>query len=137
MDSIATNQNLLPSFVKQAFEKQCIKLIGGNQLFSLLDVRDAASALISLCKLEPAYWKQCYNVGINRCVYNLKELAQITAKISEKYGSGKVNIILEESNIEAFAGMDSTTFMRDTGWEPRYFIEDIVERVVIEYLGIN
>lgn len=137
LDPVAGNQNLLPSLVKQACTTGKIQLTGGGQIFSLLDISDAAGALISLINTPTCQWKKVYNVGWNNKVYTLLELAELTKNRLEKFGYSNIKISLQKSDIRTYAGMDSTRFSQDTGWEPQYGIADIIDRVIQEYLEKN
>ena len=137
LDSIAGNQKMLPTFVQRAIENHHISVVGGKQIFSFLDVRDAASSLISLLNTPSAYWKPVYNVGHNNCRYNIMELAKLTAEVAEELGFGKVTISLEEKDIPLFSGMDSSQFIEDTGWTPRYNMKAIISKLFEEYLKRN
>lgn len=134
LDPIAQNQNLLPRLIEQALEKGELNLVGGGQIFSLLDIRDAAAAFIALLNTPAETWKGVYNVGCNNTVYTLVELADVVARVAQKHNAGTVKIGLKSEDIRTYGGMDSTLFTADTGWLPRYSIEDIIERSVEEYL---
>lgn len=134
LDPIAQNQNLLPRLVEQAFEKHELSLVGGKQIFSLLDIRDSAAAFIALLDTPSEDWKKVYNVGWDKTIYTLLDLAEIVAKVAVKHGAEEVKIDLKPDDTRTYAGMDTSRFMADTGWSPRYSIEDIIERCVMEYL---
>ena len=133
MDPVAGNQNLLPSLVKQAYTQGAIKLTGGGQIFSLLDISDAAAALICLINTPTRKWKKAYNVGWNNTIYTLLELAEMVAKEVEKESSMPVKITIEEANIRTYAGLNSTIFMEDTSWKPQKNMNKIIENIIREY----
>lgn len=137
LDSVAANQNLLPVFVKNAYEKGKIEIIGGKQIFSFLDVRDVVNAIIMLIKNPANQWKSIYNVGANNVIYNIKELAKVVADRMQLRFGKKVIITIEPKDIVTYAGINSTLFMKDTGWKPIYGIEDIVDSVIDEYIKKN
>ena len=133
LDSIAGNKNLLPTLVRQGIEDKQLKLMGGQQVFSLLDVRDAASGLIALCATDTAKWRSAYNLGWNNRIYSLPEIAELVCGRLEKYGVKGIQVSLEEKDIKTYAGMDSTAFIQDTGWTPCYDITDIIDSVIADY----
>ena len=135
LDSIAGNKNLLPTFVRNGIENKRINLIGGQQIFSLLDVRDAASGIMALCRLDISKWQRVYNLGWNNKIYSLIEIADLTRTILEKYGYYGIEISLQKNDTRTYAGMDSTRFSNDTGWTPRYNMEDIIDHTIQEYLN--
>ena len=134
LDSIAQNQNLLPRLVEQAFKCREINLVGGKQIFSLLDIRDGAAALVKLLDTDSNIWAKIYNVGWNNKVHTLIEIGELVARIAEEHGAGKVRVNLTEEDIRTYGGMDSSLFTTDTGWQPQYGIEAIIEKSVEEYL---
>ena len=110
-------------------------MVGGKQIFALLDVRDGAAAFLALLNTPLDIWKRTYNVGWNNTVYTLTQLGDLVAKIAEAHGAGCVKISLKAEDIRTYAGMDSSLFTADTGWKPQYSIEAIIERSVEEYLA--
>ena len=100
----------------------------------MLDIRDAASALVALLNTPLELWKSTYNVGWNNKTYTLVELADTVVRIAQKHGAGEVRIRLEPEDIRTYGGMNSSLFTADTGWLPQYGIDDIIERCVAEYL---
>ena len=133
LDSVAGNQKMLPAFVKDSAEKRHISVIGGTQVFSFLDVRDAASGMVALLKMDASKRKTIYNLGWNQKRYTITELAQITAEVAKQYGVPKVSISLERKEIAQFAGMDSSEFISDTGWKPQYDMWKIIDNLFDEY----
>lgn len=134
LDSIAGNKNLLPTFVRNGIEKKKIELVGGKQVFSLLDVRDAASGIIALCQIECPKWEKIYNLGWHNKIYSLLDMAELTKSRLEKRGYYGIDISLQENDTRTYAGMDSIRFSQDTGWIPMYNIEDIIDKTIDEYI---
>lgn len=134
LDSLAGNQKMLPAFVQNAIEKQHISLVGGTQVFSFMDVRDAAGGLISLLKTPVEKWKPIYNLGPNNRRYTIIQLAELTAEVARERNIGNVRITLEKKDIAQFAGMDSSEFIQDTGWTPEYDMKAVISGLFDEYL---
>lgn len=137
LDSIAGNQKMLPAFVQNAIEKKQISLVGGTQIFSFMDVQDAAGGLIALLNTPAEVWKPIYNLGPNNCRYTIVQLAELTAEVAQERGFGKVRISLEKKEIAQFAGMDSSEFIRDTGWTPEHDMKAVISCLFDEYLKKN
>lgn len=133
LDSIAGNQKMLPAFVQQAMTNAKIKVVGGGQIFSFMDVRDAATAILNLAQLPTERWGSLYNVGWNRTRYTIVELAEIVKEVAAEFGVRQVTIEREPREIEQYAGMVSEAFLRDTGWRPQYDMHDIVRKLFCEY----
>lgn len=135
LDSIAGNQKMLPAFVQSSVEKHHISVVGGSQIFSFMDVRDAAGGLVALLGTPAKKWKPIYNLGPYNRRYTIVQLAELTAEVAEKRGFGKVTVSLEKKDIVQFAGMDSSEFLKDTGWTPQYDMEAVISRLFDEYLA--
>ena len=69
-------------------------------------------------------WDSVYNVGWNRQRYTLVELAQTVADAAVSCGYPRPAIELEEADIALWAGMDSSRFMKKTGWKPEVTLFD-------------
>lgn len=134
LDSIAGNQKMLPIFVKNAVEKHKIHVVGGDQIFSFMDVQDAADGIVALLRTPAEKWKSVYNLGPNDRRYNIIQLAELTAQIAEEKGFGKTDITIEKKEIEQYAGMDSSEFLKDTGWTPAYDMKAVISRLFDEFL---
>ncbi len=124
LDLVAQSQNIIKGLCKSAKEGQ-INLKGGKQVFSFIDAEDVATAVVAMLKTE-GDWATVYNVGWNRNRYTLTELAEIVAEAAEKCGYNRPVIKLEEADIVLWAGMDSSRFMKKTGWEPKTQIKDTI-----------
>ena len=133
LDSIAGNKNLIPTLVRQGIEDKLMKLKGGEQVFSLLDVRDAAAGILSLCQTPSPKWERTYNLGWNDLTYNLVDVANLVKAQLEKHGIHGVKISLEKCDIKTYAGMDTTKLTALTGWKPRFTLPDIIDAVIEDY----
>lgn len=113
-------------FVEHALKGEPIRIIGGKQVFSYMDVRDAAAGIIALLSVNPKEWKEVYNLGSNN-QYSIIEIANLVAEVGKDYIDEPVKIEIEEKNIYLDVGMDSSLFYMDTKWRPQYDMKDIIE----------
>jgi len=134
VDSIAGNKNLLPSMVRSAINDMKINIVGGKQEFSLNDVRDVSYGLYKLLELDCRQWKKHYNLGNDKKVYSILQLANIVKDKVQVKCNKKVDISIEPKDIRLFAGIDSSLIIKDTGWKPLCSIYDIVDHIIDEYL---
>jgi nucleoside-diphosphate-sugar epimerase len=125
---------MVNKFVENAIARLSIKIVGGSQFFSQLDVRDAADAIVSLLGVEPKNWKRVYNLGHTRS-YGILEIADIVAKVAVEMGLPKPQIEIRESDAKLFAEMDSSLFYGDTGWRPKYDMYDTVRSIFMYQLA--
>jgi nucleoside-diphosphate-sugar epimerase len=128
LDLVTQSQNVVRGLCKSAKEGT-INLKGGKQIFSFIDGRDVAGAVVALLTSE-GDWDGVYNVGWNKKRYTLPELAETIADAAEKTGLNRPVINLEENDTALFAGMDSSRFKAKTGWEPEVALIDSVAEML-------
>lgn len=120
--------NIISTFVSNALKGKPIQVIGGQQLFSYMDVRDAADGIIALSDLDPSERKEIYNLG-TAIRASILEVAQVVKDIASKYVEAPVHIDVEKKDINMVKVMDSSSFYRVTGWRPQYGIKDIADNI--------
>ena len=116
LDPVVQSQNVIRGLCRSAKEGE-INLRGGSQVFSFIDADDVGEAVVRMLRCE-GDWDKVYNVGWTNRRYTLTELAEMIAEAAGQNGFKRPRINLEKSDIELWAGMDSTRFMRKTGWKP-------------------
>jgi len=131
LDYVIQSQKLIPTLCRDAREKGVLALRGGKQTFSYIDKSDVAKAIAALLE-HAGPWKPLYNVGPNRMRCTLMEVAQTVASVAEKHGKANVQIKLSEDDTELWSGMDSSLFMKDTGWSPSMDLRQMVEKIYEE-----
>ncbi len=119
-------------FVKNALEGKVIKVTGGQQILSNIDVRDAADGIIALIHLPYNKWNPIYNLG---CPWrhSILEIAQIVQKIGPQYTDIPIKIEVEPGDSYINAGVDASLLYAHTGWTPKYNMDDIIVSM-FEYL---
>lgn len=116
--------NVLYKFVANALKGIDIKIQGGKQNFSFIDVRDAVEATIRLIKVEK--WDSIYNLG-PKAQTNIVELASIANNCALELVQKKVNVIINDTDESVNTGMNSDRIYKAINWEPSHKIEDIVK----------
>lgn len=128
LDPVAQSQNVLRGLCKSAKEGK-MQLKGGKQVFSFIDAADVPNAVLSMMNTE-GEWEPVYNVGWNRKRYTLVELAEIIADEAVYCGYDRPDIVLEESDLALWAGMNSESFMKRTGWKPEIEIRETIREML-------
>ena len=131
LDNVIQSQNLIIALCKDAKYKRELRLQGGKQVFSYIDIEDAVSAIKAIIGYQ-GKCKHLYNVGPNNKRYSLIDIAHIVSSVSEKNGFGPVNVNIEEKDICMWAGMDTKEFMDTFNWAPKYDINQMVENIFKE-----
>jgi len=121
---------VISKFVLSALKGETINILGGSQNFSYLDVRDAASAIISM--LSSNNWHNIYNLGPEK-KYNIIELAEMVVNSHSKYNNKSININVDKSDLSLDVGMNSELFYKNFKWKPNYSMEKTIESL-FEYL---
>lgn len=123
-----SNDRITNKFIDNVINNKPINIIGGKQKFAYIDVRDASEGIISLLKIPSHKWKPMYNLGYLKS-YGIIEIAEIVAKIANKYNFPAVEINLKKTDDNLYAEMDSSLFYEDTNWQPAYDMEAIVSTI--------
>lgn len=123
-------------FIKSAINGETIKIIGGRQIISYMDVRDAADGLIALASVDPYIWKPIYNFGVEES-YRLPQIAEIVKKIAYEFISESVNVEVKEGKDFLNLSLDCTSFYADTSWKPKYNMEIIIRDIFEHLTAIN
>ena len=123
-------QNILFKFIRQALDGNNIHIVGGNQKFSFLDVRDAAEAIGLLIKFDRTKWKHIYNLGpLNQTT--IIEMADIVCQKVEKLSGTKSSYELyPDEKVQLNAGMNSELIYKELNWKPKRQFENIVEDTI-------
>lgn len=131
-------EELVFKLIDHAYHERKINITDGRQKLERLDVRDAAEAILQIMKKDPMEWRGVYNVGTNS-YFVLSEVAEKIADIaSHRFGFKPDVVIDEQKSVEMNLFMDSTIFMKDTGWSPQRSMEDsinsIIDKVIDPYV---
>lgn len=130
---IGFDQRLTNKFVISAINGDVIEIVGGQQILSFLDVRDAAGGILSLLLTNPEKWDKIYNLGSD-LRYSLSEIADIVKRVGENYIQESIEVKIEQKKIKMESGMDSSKFYSFTNWKPKYNLETIIEYLFESYL---
>ena len=121
-------------FVVSAIEDKCIHIKGGQQTFSFLDIKDAASAIMSLISTDHNLWSKVYNVGHYER-YSVMEIAQLIKDVAHDDLGIEVNIIVDEKSLSVDVGMDCSLFNHEVSWMPKYMLKDSIKEIFKYYVS--
>lgn len=127
---IGMDARLISKLVFQAIKTESMSIIGGQQKFSLLDIRDAASALWAFTRVPADQWEPVYNLG-HSAVYTLDEIADAIKRVAFQDFHQHINVSKQEKDISLIDGMDCSRFYQTTGWSPHCQLEDTI-RILFE-----
>lgn len=119
---------IINRFIDNVINGETIRILGGNQIFSFLDVRDAAQGIVSLLNIPPSSWSKVYNLG-SKWTYSLLDIAICIKEIAKEFSFNCVEIAIDESDNVFESGIDSTLLYNETNWTPIYDMEKIVRDI--------
>ena len=125
--SLNMKQRFLYHFVRSAKEEGVIHLDSPRVYASILDVEDAAAALVALASVPASQWKDAYNLSIGT-QYSLEEYALAVKAVGEQLGY-KIEIVVNDNGNESTAGTDISQLTADTGWKPMITKEQMIEQL--------
>lgn len=131
LDLVIQSQNLVKALCKNAINHGELNLKGGRQMFSYIDADDVTEAFLALFHTDVA-WKSVYNVGPDRKRHSLIQVAEIVRKTIEDNENRKVKMTLLEDETAFWSGMDTSHFIKDTGWKPQYGLDEMIRRIYQE-----
>lgn len=125
--SICEVTRFVGSFVQNSLSGKPIHLTTPNYMFSLVDIRDVANALMILINhshlksLQPVY-----NLGSN-ISYSLRDIAHLVNGIGTAcYGVREVDVTEDDNDDYVSRGVNSHLFMHTFNWTPLYSMNDMI-----------
>lgn len=120
------NARLVNRFIQSAIKNEPIKIVGGEQIISYMDVRDAADGIEAMLNINPINWKEVYNLGAKES-YFLTEVAKMVKKIAANFISYPVMIDKKSGEDSLNLSLDSSRFYKAMSWEPKYSMEKFIK----------
>ena len=133
--SVNENARFLQVFVKNAITGIPIKVLGGAQSVSLIDVRDVANALEKVIDNCDHPFSKIYNLGTGQ-TRTILELAKDVKRLYESENKDVV-INVEDSDIVLNVGMDSIKFQSEFNWTPEYDYDDMIKSLLNYNLNVH
>ena len=118
MASLSANARFLDFFVDSVIAGKDITVTAPNQYASIMDVDDAVIGIMSVEQLPLDRREDQYNLGPG-VQHSILEYAEAANEMGSTLGYGPVNILVEDSGMEAAICMDCTRLERQTSWKPR------------------
>ena len=123
-----TRERVPNKLFRQLLDGRTLTIQGGGQVFSFLDVRDAAAGLAAVITSENRRWREAYNLGTVEHI-TLSELARTAVSIYTDSGAGVGRYVVEEADVVLNNQIKVDAFREDFGWEAgislRRSLEDI------------
>ena len=115
--------------LKQAIEGKTLYVIKSNQKFGFLDIEDGVRAILMLCNIDVAQWKQLYNIG-NGMEYSIEYIVNCIRYLFEKNELKMPEVQVKSENIYGNTGVAYYRLHKDTGFEPSVKIDTSIQRIL-------
>lgn len=129
-----TKERVVNKFIEQVVKGENIVIQGGGQIFSFLDVRDAATGLLTVLLSEDVKMRPVYNIGTKE----FSTLADIANQVLEEgieRGFIKTKIIIESADIIMNNKIRVNAIKEDFGWDAKYSVKDSISYIFNEKLS--
>lgn len=123
-----TDARMVSKLVDNVVQGNNIKILGGDQVFSQLDIRDAVEAIICILNNTNSEWENVYNIGYKKS-YNILEIVDTVLSVAHDKGYNRVKLDLEKKETDIYVDLDSSLFYRDFSWTPSHDMESTVKSI--------
>lgn len=124
-------QRIINRFVSQAVNGTDLHIVGGQQTFGFLDVRDAAAGLARIMESDPALWQEVYNLGPSESC-TLEEIAALVCRYSSVCCTKPIRYATEAADVWQNSALDCSRFMKQFSWKPKYTLADTIQTIYEE-----
>ena len=124
------DQRITNQFIAKVLLGEEITIRCGKQIFSFMDVRDAANGIFTLLTANPKEWAPIYNLG-SGCHYTLCEIAQKIQAIALTLGIAPTNLKIIEEELWSNTSLDCSKFNLQFKYTPRFTLEDSLKAIFI------
>lgn len=131
---VGMEARLVSQMTMRAIQDRALTVMGGEQQFAMLDIRDAAAGLRALLRKDPAEWRPLYNFGAEKAA-RLKDIAPIIQQEARRLYGWRVSITRQKRDAVLIDEMDSSLFYTQMGWRPQYTLADTVDWLLETYTG--
>lgn len=122
------DQRIINKLVIKMINGENITLMGGNQRFGFMDVRDAAGGIIATLVHDNDSLTESYNFGNNQS-YTLYELSSICVNAAKRKNIKDVNVSSDETVSSQNTALNADAFMKTFKWKPVYSMEASVNDI--------
>lgn len=116
--------NVISKMIRQSLNNEKLRIIGGEQKFSFIDIHDVVEAVLKLCD-SFSKWKNVLNLGPMQQT-GLLELTEIISKEIKKRGFEFKGSEIQPQSVSLNAGMNSQRLYDLIDWNPKYSIDRII-----------
>lgn len=123
-----TKERVVNKFIEKVIKGENITVQGGGQIFSFLDVRDAATGLLAILLSDNVNMRPVYNIG-TRNFTTLLEIANKVIEMGKQRGYLDSEVVIETADIVLNNKIDVSAVKNDFGWEASYNLSDSINEI--------
>ena len=116
-------ERVVNKMISAAINTGTLKVVGGNQVFSFLDITDASDAIVTMLKTSPKHWRDTYNIATSQH-YTILEMANTIADVV-----GNTDIDFTPSETHQSVKNDTARFAHDFNWRAQKTLRDSVQNI--------
>ncbi len=126
-------ERIVNKMLDKAVNEHNIDIVGGEPLFSFLNINDAADGVCAMLKVPVSDWKAVYNLGTSER-YTITELAEtIQAFLHERQVEVTISCINQE--VRQKIQLDTSLFEADFHWKAKYKLADSISEIYHDKYG--
>lgn len=129
---VGMEARLVSQMTMRAIRDRALTVMGGQQQFAMLDIRDAAAGIRALLCRDPAQWETLYNLGAPAPVL-LRDMAEVIRQRASALYGWRVTVSRQDKDVSLLDAMDCTKFYTQMNWKPRYTLADTVDHLFASY----
>lgn len=118
------SERVVYKMIESAIKTKTIKVVGGNQVFSFLDISDAADGIATMLKTSSDKWANVYNLATDER-YTILEMANQIADVVKN-----TNIDFTPAETHQLIQTNPNRFFQDFGWRAKIKLKDAVVKIV-------
>lgn len=115
-------------FVKSVIDGEKIRITGGQQKISYLDVRDAAKGLMKMLNKNPKDWKTIYNLGSEEHPTLIK-IAEKIKEEAKKHALHNVVVEVQDGDSNFNNVMNNNLFYEQFAFRPYYNLSKMINEL--------
>lgn len=123
-----TRERVVNKLFENVINGENLTIKGGGQIFSFLDVRDAAKGFVAVMNDEYESWKPVYNLGTSEYA-TLMEIAEKAIEIGKQNNYTNSELIHEPADIVLNNKIDVSDMLNDFGWKAQYSLQDTMNHI--------
>jgi len=126
---------VLSKFIKQALNNEPIHIIGGEQVFDLIDIEDVTDALVKLIQLDSHQFETCFNLS-SVSSYTILDFANLSIEsVNRIKGKTKTTIHLDKQDVQLKYQLDCSKLFNALKWQPKISLIETIDSLVKYYMN--